>query len=311
MTPDLNPSPDRFEPCEQCGAPLDHKQRYCVNCAARRADPANPTSRYFAASSRRARLAALPPRELSSGSPMKAAAVAFLILLPAAVGVGVLVGRTGNAGADDSGLIAALKDQKLAAGTAPVADPSALASAATPLTSDFSLDKGFAVELSTLPSDSDEDAVTKAEDAAEGKGAKDVGVIVPADFTVTPASGGDLVLYTGEFDAKGDAEAELKKLKGDFADAKVIEVEAAAGTSSAGGAKSGGGGNDDPSDGAGGELVDKGDYGDVHKVEGIKPTEADTDEGSQIAADQAAETGGDYIDGQKNLPDVIAVGEAP
>jgi hypothetical protein len=309
MTPTLNESPDRFEPCEQCGAPLDHKQRYCVNCAARRADPANPTSRYFAASSRRARLAALPPREVSSGSPMRAAAVAFLILLPAAVGIGVLVGRTGNASADNSALIAALKDQKLAAGTAAPTDPTALASSTTAVTSDFSLDKGYAVELSTLPSDSDEDAVTKAKDDAEGKGAKDVGVIVPADYTVTPDSGGDLVLYSGEFDKKADAEDELKKLKGDFSDAKVITVKAV--TAGGDGTTSGGGGNADPKDGAGGELVDKGAYGDVHKVEGIQPTAADTDEGSQIAADQAASTGGDYIDGQKNLPDVIAVGEAP
>ena len=28
--------PQGYEPCEECGAPLDPQQRYCVNCAARR-----------------------------------------------------------------------------------------------------------------------------------------------------------------------------------------------------------------------------------------------------------------------------------
>ena len=53
-----------YEPCQECGAPLDAQQRYCVNCAARRANGANPASRYFAAASRRARRPdSLPPRE--------------------------------------------------------------------------------------------------------------------------------------------------------------------------------------------------------------------------------------------------------
>ncbi len=45
----------QYEPCEECGAPLDPQQRYCVNCAARRGNGANPSSRYFAAMSKRAR----------------------------------------------------------------------------------------------------------------------------------------------------------------------------------------------------------------------------------------------------------------
>ena len=30
-----------YEPCEECGAPLDPQQRYCVNCAARRGNGDN------------------------------------------------------------------------------------------------------------------------------------------------------------------------------------------------------------------------------------------------------------------------------
>jgi len=45
----MNP---QYESCQECGAPLDRQQRYCVNCAARRSDASNPAARYFAAASR-------------------------------------------------------------------------------------------------------------------------------------------------------------------------------------------------------------------------------------------------------------------
>jgi hypothetical protein len=291
-----------FEPCEQCGAPLDHQQRYCVSCGARRSDPSNPATRYFAAANRRTRLAASTARREPAGSSVKAAAIAVLLLLPAAVGGGVLVGRAGAGNSSNADLAAALRDGNFASTSADTSGSSTLASDKGTVTSDFSLQKGYAVQLSTLPSSSDAAAVTKAKDDASSKGAKDVGVIVPADYTVTPDPGGDYVIYSGEFAKKPDADAALKKLKSDFPDATVISIKAASGSSGA---------NTDPKDGAGGRLVDKTQYGDVHQVEGIAPTEADKQEGSQIAADQANSTGGDYIDSQQNLPDVIAVGDAP
>ena len=67
----------QHEPCEECGAPLDPQQRYCVNCAARRGNGANPSSRYFATMSQRARRpAARPPAKAGPGS--RAAAVGSL-----------------------------------------------------------------------------------------------------------------------------------------------------------------------------------------------------------------------------------------
>jgi hypothetical protein len=292
----------RFEPCEHCGAPLDHQQRYCVSCAARRSDPSNPATRYFAAASRRARLVkTASARPAQSGSQFRASAVAVLILLPAAVGVGVLVGRSSDdKNGDSADLAAAIREGGLASSSAGTGGDGTLASDTSggALTSDFSLAKGYTVELTTIDGSSDQDAVDKAKSDAEDKGAEDVGVIVPDDYAVTPDPGGDLVIYSGEFEKKPDAEAALKKLKGDFPDAKVVAVKAA----------SSGGGDQDPSNGAGGDLVEKSDYGDVHKVEGAEPTEADQEEGSQIAQDQADSTGGNYIDSQQGLPDVIAVG---
>ena len=105
-----------YEPCEECGAPLDPQQRYCVNCAARRGNGANPSSRYFAAMSKKARRPLTrPPAKGNPGS--RAAAVAFFALLPIAVAIGVVVGRGDSGGSDNDALIQALRDQDAATAT--------------------------------------------------------------------------------------------------------------------------------------------------------------------------------------------------
>lgn len=97
-----------YEPCEECGAPLDPQQRYCVNCAARRGNGANPSSRYFAAMSKKARRPlTAPPAKGGGGS--RAAAVAFFALLPIAVALGVVVGRGNSDGSDNEALLQALR----------------------------------------------------------------------------------------------------------------------------------------------------------------------------------------------------------
>jgi hypothetical protein len=99
-----------YEPCEECGAPLDSQQRYCVHCAARRGNGANPSSRYFAAMSKRAqRPVARPPAKASSSS--RAAAVGFFALLPIAVAIGVVVGRADSGSGDEGALLQALREQ--------------------------------------------------------------------------------------------------------------------------------------------------------------------------------------------------------
>jgi hypothetical protein len=103
-----------YEPCEECGAPLDADQRYCVNCAARRGNGANPASRYFAAVSKRAHRP--PPRPAAkAGSGSRAAAVGFFALLPIAVAIGVVVGRSGSGGSENEALLEALRKQQPAA----------------------------------------------------------------------------------------------------------------------------------------------------------------------------------------------------
>jgi hypothetical protein len=116
--------PQAFEPCEECGAAMDPQQRYCVNCASRRGNGANPASRYFATMSKRARRPLARPAQKPSPTS-RAAAVAFFALLPLAVGLGVVVGRSGSGGGDNSdALLQALRERPAAtaaAGTATTA----------------------------------------------------------------------------------------------------------------------------------------------------------------------------------------------
>jgi len=108
--------PQAFEPCEECGAPMDPQQRYCVNCAARRGNGANPSSRYFAAMSKRSRrpLGPPPPKQ----SPIsRAAAVGFFALLPIAVAIGVAIGHNGSDEGENEALLKALQERQATAGS--------------------------------------------------------------------------------------------------------------------------------------------------------------------------------------------------
>src|SRR3954462_5494140 len=111
----------QYEPCEECGAPLDPQQRYCVNCAARRGNGANPFSRYFATMSKRARRPSVRPSAVKTSSGSRAAEVAFFALLPIAVAIGVVVGRSGNDSGENEALLEALHRQEVAQASTPTA----------------------------------------------------------------------------------------------------------------------------------------------------------------------------------------------
>jgi hypothetical protein len=119
--------PQGYEPCEECGAPLDPQQRYCVECAARRGNGSNPASRYFAAMSKKSRRPLTKSQAKAPGGGSRAAAVGFFALLPIAVALGVVVGRSGGSGdSNEQALLKALhqaETQQVAA--APVAEEAA------------------------------------------------------------------------------------------------------------------------------------------------------------------------------------------
>lgn len=101
--------PQGLEPCEECGAPMDPQQRYCVECAARRGNGSNPASRYFAAMSKKSRRPLTRSQAKPAGGGSRAAAVGFFALLPIAVALGVVVGRSGGSGdSNEEALLKAL-----------------------------------------------------------------------------------------------------------------------------------------------------------------------------------------------------------
>jgi hypothetical protein len=101
--------PQGLEPCEECGAPMDPQQRYCVECAARRGNGSNPASRYFAAMSKKSRRPLTKSQSKPAGGGGRAAAVGFFALLPIAVALGVVVGRSGGSGdSNEEALLKAL-----------------------------------------------------------------------------------------------------------------------------------------------------------------------------------------------------------
>jgi hypothetical protein len=81
------------------------------------------------------------------------------------------------------------------------------------------------VQLRALPKDGTQvPAVQAAKSDAQSKGATGVGALDSDDFG--SLDGGEYVIYAGTFDSRKQAKRELRKLKRDFAGAKVIRVSA-------------------------------------------------------------------------------------
>lgn len=283
--------------CSECQASLDEQQRYCVRCGARQRDVYDPAARYFSASTRRRRTVAAPVARAGRAEPGSAAArwaALFLVLLPVAVAIGVLVGK-GN-GNDDK-LIDALKSQR---GTAVAAGPSAqtataAATSSGSLPSDFPYRKGFAVKVATLPAKgTDVAAVKAAEAAAKAKGAPKPGLISPKDFAVKPdPGGGSYVVYSGSFKTRPEAAKLLAKLKKKVSGAEVIEVTSRSGAAAAG------------------KPLSKTSFGTAHKLEGYKPDAARVKQDTQLVQQINHQTGRSYVQQQQHLPDTISVGGSP
>jgi hypothetical protein len=209
--------------------------------------------------------------------------VLFFVVLPIAVAIGVLVGK-GNSN-DNTDLADAIKNLHAGGTSTQLASTGTTAAVA----SDWTLDSGYTVELKTLPQSSDQVAVDAAKKDATSKGAPDVGIINPSDFTVTPApQGGGYVLYSGQYKSKAEAIKALAKVKSKFPGAAVVSVKKNAGGE--------------------GKLVNKTAYGDVHKVEGFTPSAPKVASDTAIVNQESQKTGKNYVNSQKDLPDVIVVG---
>ena len=238
------------ESCASCGAPLADDQRYCLECGERRAPissvllggpapggsgqpaPAGPPP----SGPPPAGHLAPPGAGARSGNTVTVIAGVGVLLL--AMGVGVLIGRSG------SPKQSAAPAQVISVGAASGAPTGSNAPAATAFSDDWPAGtRGYTVQLQTLPqSGTLPSAVEAAKAAASAKGAKAVGALKSEDFSSLTA--GSYVIYSGVYHKKAEAQRVLGGLKKSFPGASVISVSNGAshsGSSSAGAGESGGG----------------------------------------------------------------------
>ena len=290
--------PGLYQPCEHCQSPLDEHQRYCVNCGTRRRDANDPAVRYLATRRTRTHTSAITEAGATPTRPNLLVVALFFALLPAAVAVGVLAGQDG--GRTDPRLLAALRQQPqaIAAATQAAAAPTAASTSALPATvvsSDFTLSTGYTVEISTLPvAGTDTAAVARAEQAARNRGARQVGVISPKDFTTTPPQGAsNYVLFSGQFATRAQAQSNLARLRGRFPGAKVLAVRSTRATAAVATSAP--------------PVVAQGAFGVAHQVAGSRPTAQKIASDKQVVQRINQQVGTNYVKAEKNLPDTIVV----
>jgi hypothetical protein len=285
-----------YEACDQCSAPVDATQRYCVVCGTRRKHVHDPAARFLSTAtslnrSKRSPARAAPKRK---GRSFGLGTAAVLVAIPLAVAVGVLVGRAGNG--TDSKLLAALKAQQPtvvnvggagSGGTASGSSASVVAALPT-LSSTFALTRGYAIELQAIPKPT-QAGVSAAERRARAKGASAVGLITQTDFAITPRPPvGDGVIYSGQYQTRSAADAALAKLKRSFPTARVIGVAPSTGAAPA-------------------KVLAHTAYGSAHQATGFKPTASQLATGRQVANQTAKEINGNYVGSQKGLPDQVSI----
>ena len=163
------------------------------------------------------------------------AGVGVLLL---AMGVGVLIGRSGGSSqhAATSPQVITVAPTGGGAGAAGTA-----AGGAVSVTDEWPAGTiGYTVQLQTLPvSGTSASGVAAAKSAATAKGAKGVGVLKSDDFKSLTA--GHYVIYSGVYHTRAQASKALGALKKSFPGASVIAVSSA-GAGSAPAASGGGGG---------------------------------------------------------------------
>jgi hypothetical protein len=228
------PSVGAPEPCARCGAPLAEDQRYCLECGERRT-PMSSVLLGGPPSVAAARPEQTPPRQPGSGSasppverPARGNAVTVIAgvgVLLLAMGVGVLIGRSGGSKQ------ALAPAQTISVATGAVSPTTSGASDASSFTDDWPAGtNGYTVQLQTLPQASTQtSAVQAAKAAASAKGAKGVGALKSEDFSSLTA--GSYVIYSGVYHKRTEAEEALKAVKKGFPAASVIKVSTSGGGS--------------------------------------------------------------------------------
>ncbi len=199
------------------------------------------------------------------------AGVGVLLL---AMGVGVLIGRSGSS-----------KQGAVPAQVISVASPTSTGTATSPPEASFTGDwpsgtSGYTVQLQMLPqSGTAVSAVEAAKSSASAKGAKAVGALKSEEFSSLTA--GSYVIYSGDFHKQAEAQKALAGLKKSFPSAKVVKV-------SNGGSGSSSEGSGSSSSGTGGSGSHPAPPSVLNNLKGAK--------------------GKSYEEKSKNLPNVVETG---
>jgi hypothetical protein len=205
-------------------------QRYCLECGERQV----PMSSVLAGSPLRGdtQPAAPAPAGTSPPAPPPASptsdragqrnntltVIAGVGVLLLAMGVGVLIGRSG------ASKQSAAPAQVISVAAAPTSGTTTSASSEASFTGDWPAGtSGYTVQLQTLPQTGTAvSAVESAKSAATAKGAKAVGALKSEEFSSLTA--GSYVIYSGVYHKKPEAEKALAAVKKSFPGAKVLSV---------------------------------------------------------------------------------------
>jgi len=276
-----SPALDTGRSCASCGAPLADDQRYCLECGERRAPMSSVLLGGPPLGGAESPSPPMAPPDRSAaaegaerGNTVTVIAGVGVLLL--AMGVGVLIGRSGGS-----------RQSPAPAQVISVAPTSGAGASTTPSTaSSFADDwpsgtSGYTIQLRTLPqSGTQVSAVEAAKAAASASGAKGVGALKSEDFSSLTA--GNYVIYAGVYHKKAEAAKALPGLKKSFPGASVISV------SNGGSSSSEGSGSTSGASGAGSSLS--------------RPAPA------SVVQKLAKKKGKSYEQESKNLPNVIETG---
>jgi hypothetical protein len=158
-----------------------------------------------------------PPNTASPRSNNTLTVIAGVGVLLLAIGVGVLIGRSGTT-----------KQVTTPPQVITVAEGASTGAVAPSTEASFTSDwpagtSGYTVQLQTLAqTGTSVSAVEAAKTSASAKGAKSVGALKSEEFSSLTA--GSYVIYSGVYNQRAEAEKALPALKKSFSAAKVIKV---------------------------------------------------------------------------------------
>jgi hypothetical protein len=205
-------------------------QRYCLNCGARRGDPRVPAPAVAPADQAPEASASRP----ADVSPL--AAVIGIALLGGMLLIGVLIGR--ETGGDDTTPAPVVQVGERQSTTSPgqATTPGETTTPATPPADDAAAGDaagivsewpegtdGWTIQLSATPKpDATPETIASAKQGAMDQGAPDAAVLDSDLYSSLPP--GQWIVYTGVYTDQKSAQAGLKGLGKNFANATVIEV---------------------------------------------------------------------------------------